>query len=377
MLQKIKAARILAVDDDVSSLAAIGKVLSRAGFDHVELLSDPLEFGDIFALFQPDLIILDLNMPKVDGLTLLGSNELAEANPTVPVLILTGEATSQVKREALSAGARDFVCKPFDLVELVCRVNNLLESRLLQLQLLEHNNQLERRVWERTRELQDSQLEMVKRLGMAAEYRDDDTGNHVRRMSEYCAVVAQELGMPQARVELVRNASVLHDIGKIAIPDAILLKKGKLTEPEWTVMKSHAAIGAEVMSGGRCELVRVAELIARSHHERWDGGGYPDGLAGDQIPMEARIAAICDVFDALTSERPYKRAWSVDEALEEIRKCSGRQFDPEVVGAFMRVLPEILNIKNSYTQTSTVTPLLVAAGWGAGRTNKKKGDVVA
>jgi putative two-component system response regulator len=254
------------------------------------------------------------------------------------VLVLTADATPEAKHKALSLGARDFLSKPLDPLEVTLRVNNLLETRFLYRALLEENRRLEERVQERTRELQQAQLEILERLARAAEYRDDETGEHVRRVAVNAAHVAEALGLPQEQVGMIRSAAPLHDLGKIGIPDAILRKPAKLTPEEFAVIKTHATIGAELLSGGRSELSRVAERIARSHHERWDGSGYPDGLAGEEIPLEGRIVAVVDVFDALTSERPYKSAWPLEEALAEIEAQAGRQFDPRVVQALLHAL---------------------------------------
>ncbi|MEE4251615.1 MAG: HD domain-containing phosphohydrolase, partial [Alcanivoracaceae bacterium] len=209
---------------------------------------------------------------------------------------------------------------------------------------------LEQMVRERTEELHHTRLQVVQRLGMAAEYRDEETGNHILRMSHICALLAKETGWDDNQCDLILNASPMHDIGKIGIPDAILLKPGRFEPDEWEIMKTHATIGARLLDGDDSELMCMARDIASSHHEKWDGSGYPRGLKGEQIPMAARIAALADVFDALTSERPYKKAWTVEAAVDLIRENSGKHFDPLLVDIFQRELPRIVAIREQFSE---------------------------
>lgn len=330
--------RILAVDDEESNLLLLRRILERDGYKEIEVTTDPTRVPQMFAESRPDLVLLDLQMPKMDGFELMERlNAVIGDGPGVPFLVLTADATTETKRRALSVGARDFLTKPLDQIELLLRVRNLLRVQQLQDRLCQQNEDLEGQVAERTRDLEEARLEVLKRLALAAEYRDDETQEHAWRIGRTCGLLALELGLATEDVELMRRAAPLHDIGKIGIPDAILLKPGKLTDDEFDVIKSHAGIGAEILSGSSSPLLDLAKRIALTHHERWDGGGYPRGLSGEEIPLAGRIVAVADVFDALSHERPYKAAWPVEQAIEEVVGQAGRQFDPGVIEAFSRL----------------------------------------
>ena len=331
------ATRILIVDDQPSNVALLEGILQEEDFTCFQSITDSREALPTFLDYRPDLILLDLQMPFLDGFEVMRRIRACLApDELLPILILTADITPETKRRALAAGALDFLTKPFDAIEAVLRIRNLLQTRTLHLQLREQNQILDHKVRERTVELEETQVEILERLALAAEYRDDVTGEHTRRVGKMAAQIAQSLGWPVAKVELIRRAAPLHDIGKIAIPDSVLLKPGKLTPEEYEQMKTHTLMGAKMLSGGRFPLLRLAEEIALSHHEHWDGRGYI-GLVGEDIPLAGRIVGVADVFDALTSERPYKKAWSVEESIEEIRRQRGRQFDPRVVEAFLRL----------------------------------------
>lgn len=350
----LHTARLLLVDDQEDNLALLERILRRAGFTELCRTTDPRQALDLYQSFRPDLILLDLHLPHLDGFALLeGFKRLIAPGEYLPVLVLTADATLEARHKALSLGANDFLTKPLDPLEVSLRVSNLLETCFLYRAVLEENRHLEERVRERTHELKQAQLEVLERLARAAEYRDDETGEHVRRVAANAARLAEALGLPQEQVEVIHSAAPLHDLGKIGIPDAILRKPGRLTPEEFAIIKTHTTIGAELLSGGRSELSRVAERIAKSHHERWDGTGYPEGLKAEEIPLEGRIVAVVDVFDALTSERPYKRAWPLEEALAEIRAQAGRQFDPRVVQAFLHTLEARPDHKPSPDEGST------------------------
>jgi putative two-component system response regulator len=332
-----RTARILIVDDEDRNIDILQRILAKAGFTRVESTNDSREAAAAYVEHRPDLILLDLHMPHMDGLEVMDRlNEIAEAS-YLPILILSGDLTPEARRDALSRGAKDFVGKPFLQEELLLRINTLLETRFLYIQIQGQNQLLEAKVRERTRELVEAQIEIIQRLAVAAEFRDDNTGQHTHRVGQMAALVAKQLGLPDSQVSLIRRAAELHDVGKIGVPDSILLKMGKLTSEEFEIVKTHTVIGARILSGGKFPLLRLAEEIAFSHHERWDGAGYAR-IRGADIPLAGRIVAVSDVFDALTQQRPYKLAWPVAEAIAEIDRQRAHMFDPDTVDAFLRVI---------------------------------------
>lgn len=346
--------KILVIDDDESALRLMKRRLEQDGYTNVLVAALPRLGLELFESSEPDLMILDLNMPDMDGFEVLKAlrNRHPEQLAKTPVLMLTGEGGHDKKLQALSLGARDFLPKPFDPAELAIRVRGNLEVRALMARITRHSEELDLKVRQRTAELEKASFEIIHRLMAAAEYRDDDTGSHIHRMSRYAGLVARAMNLSDEECQAIENASPMHDLGKIGIPDAILLKPGKLTIEEFEVMKSHTTIGASLLANSSSELIQLAEVIALTHHEKWNGLGYPRGLKGEDIPLSGRIVAVCDVFDALTSERPYKKAWETERALEVMRSDSGTHFDPEVVMAFFKVLPEILRIKGEFGEAS-------------------------
>ena len=331
--------RVLIVDDEPANVRLLQRILGREeGLECVAAL-DPREALPMCEAAPPDLVLLDLNMPHLDGLTLLGMLQARfPARVLLPIVVLTADGTPGTKHRALRAGASDFLTKPFDLEEVILRVRQQLALRAAHLELTGQNERLETRVRERTRDLEAAQAEILDRLTRATEMRDDDTGEHVRRVAALTEALARAMDLPEDEARLLEQAVRLHDVGKIAVPDRVLMKDGALDAEERALMREHASQGGRILEGSRCALLQRAERIARHHHERWDGDGYPDGLWGAAIPLEARIAAVADVFDALTSARPYKEAWSWGRAVAHIIEGSGSHFDPAVVDAFLRVV---------------------------------------
>jgi putative two-component system response regulator len=329
-------AKILIVDDDRSNVELLKDTLFLNGYTHIVGTTDPRGVLALLVEYTPDLVILDLNMPHLDGFELLHMiQRLVDDTDFLPVLIVTAEHSYDARRQALTNGASDFLTKPFLADEICVRVANMLRLRfrtvLLQEQVRLRTQELEKNQLE----LKEAQLETIMRLAKAAEHRDDDTGRHTQRVGLLCSLLAQNLDWDQHKVHLLHFAAPLHDVGKIGIPDSILLKTGKLSDVERKIMQKHSLIGADLLSGGNSDIIRMAERIAWSHHERWNGEGYPRGLKGQEIEMEGRILAVVDVFDALTHDRPYKKAWPIDQALEEIKCQRGQHFDPEIVDQFL------------------------------------------
>jgi putative two-component system response regulator len=277
-------------------------------------------------------------MPGLDGFGVMQQlQDRLNAERYLPILVVTADLSVEVRQRALGAGARDFLNKPFDAVEALLRIRNLLTTRFLYLQLDRHNRGLEATVQERTRKLEIARVEILERLALAAEFRDDNTGEHTRRVGRVSGAIARELGLAGDTVLTIERAAPLHDVGKIGIRDAILLKPGPLTPAEFEEMKRHTVIGADILSGSQGALLRTAEAIALTHHERWDGTGYPSGLAGGDIPLAGRITHVADVFDAMTHPHGAPAHERRDEALGYIRDEAGFAFDPEVVIAFAAV----------------------------------------
>lgn len=349
-VEPVNNERILVVDDEPANLRLLDRILRSQGYRGLVLVDDPRDVVDRYRGTRPDLILLDINMPHLDGYEVMEQLKALNDPLLPPIVILTAQHGKDYLLRALGAGARDFVAKPFDRNELLIRVRNLLDVHLAHCLIHDQKAVLESMVRVRTEELRRTRLQVVQRLGMAAEYRDEETGNHILRMSHTSALLARAIGWSEADCELILHASPMHDIGKIGIPDAILLKPGKFEPHEWEVMKTHTRIGGKLLDGDGSDLMRMAREIALTHHEKWDGSGYPEGLAGEAIPEAGRIAALADVFDALTSRRPYKKAWAVDKAVDLIKENRGKHFDPALVEVFLQGLPDILQIRERFAE---------------------------
>src|SRR5688500_14205476 len=348
LTEKEKDARVLVVDDDIENLNVLTRILRRAGLRNVHGLAHAGLVMDTLELMQPHLVVLDLHMPGVDGIELIASIKASRGGEYLPVLVLTGDSTIRSRDSALAAGAKDFITKPYESSEILLRIRNLIETRLLYAELQRQNALLQERFVARTEELEAAKVEILDRLARASDFRDEVTHAHTSRVGDLAALLARRLGLDVTEVEQLRIAARLHDIGKIGLSDSILQKPGPLEPAEFSAQEQHTVIGANILSGSRFPILRLAEQIALTHHEAWDGLGYPRRLAGDEIPLVGRIVAVADVFDALTHERPYKRAWPIAAAADEIRTRSGSKFDPQGVAAFIAImengeLNELLN----------------------------------
>ena len=339
LTEPITRARILIVDDQAPNVRLLERLLTSAGYHRLYSTTVPEQVAQLVNHVSPDLILLDLHMPGLDGFGVMEQlRPRLNEERYLPVLVVTADLSVEVRQRALGAGARDFLNKPFDAVEALLRIRNLLTTRFLYLQLDKHNRGLEATVQERTRKLEVARLEILERLALAAEFRDDNTGEHTRRVGQMSGRLARALGLADDEALTIERAAPLHDVGKIGIRDAILLKAGALTAAEFQEMKRHTVIGADILSGSSGALLRTAETIALTHHERWDGTGYPSRLAGTSIPLAGRITHVADVFDAMT--HPYGDT-SNDrrgEAIRHIGDQAGLAFDPDVVKAFLSLV---------------------------------------
>lgn len=344
---------ILIVDDEPVVRRILKQRLSVEDY-HCEEAGGADEAISKLADYPAELVILDIKMPGKTGVELLP--EIRAKYPDTAVIMASALVDTDIAISCIRAGAYDYLTKPFNLDEVAISAQRALEKRRLTLENREYQQHLEEMVAQKTAELQkalgkirQASLDTIHRLARAAEFKDEDTGTHVKRMSHYCAAVARKMGLNDREVDNILYAAPMHDVGKIGIPDSILLKPGPLDKDEWEIMKKHTTIGAGILAGSDAEFIKLAEVIAMTHHEKWDGSGYPEGLKGSKIPLEGRISAIADVFDAVTSKRPYKPPFPVEKALGIIREGKGTHFDPDVVEAFFDVKDEILKIKEGYS----------------------------
>lgn len=332
--ETLRDTRILIIDDDEANVRLLRGILKGAGAS-AKSTGDPRRVVPSYLECQPDLVVLNLSIPNRNGLTILDElKPLVPEGTYLPILVIAGDATPEVKQQALDAGAKDFLSTPFDATEVIQRITNLLETRRLYLALRTQSSTVEAKVRERVREDDEAQVQILQRMAAMAEYRDDLEGMHTHRVGEISALLAWALGLPAADAELIRRAAPLHDVGKIAIPERILLKPTGLTREEFEEMKTHTMIGARILSGSRIPVLQMAEQIALTHHENWDGTGYPLRLREKRIPMVGRIVAVADAYDAFTHDRPYRQALDSKEAWEIMWEGAGTQWDEAVLEAF-------------------------------------------
>ena len=348
----ISSASILIVDDLKVNVELLTRMLASAGYANVTSTMDSTEVCGLYRRKRYDLILLDLKMPVMDGFQVMEGLKEIEQEGYLPVLVITAEPGHKMR--ALQAGAKDFISKPFELPEVLARVSNMLEVRLLHKALHNYNDVLEQRVLERTADLLEGNLETIFTMTRAVEYKDEDTGAHVQRISYYSRNLARVLGQDEEFADRIFFASPMHDIGKIGIPDNVLLKPGGLTNDEWEIMKGHSSMGAKILGKSKSPYLKMGAEIALNHHERWDGGGYPHGRRGEAIPLAARIMNICDIYDALRSKRPYKPALDHQKAVDIIMKGDGRtrpeHFDPTIFEAFGQTHESFRDVYETYTE---------------------------
>ena len=342
---------VLMVDDNMTNLVLVKHLVTRMEGCEALAFIDPVAALRALESTEVDIVLVDYRMPEIDGVEFIRRMRAMPQHEHIPVVMVTTADEREVCIEALQAGATDFLTKPLEPIEFKVRMRNLLALRRAQRTLAERAARLDAEVAEKTRDLQDREREIVWRLSKATERRDTDTGDHIARMSRICGIVAEALGLPEADCRLIEIAAQMHDVGKVGIPDEILFKPGPLTPEERKVMETHATLGWNILEGSKSRLLQLAADIAVSHHERWDGAGYPRGLAGAEIPLAGRITALSDVFDALMSVRPYKPAWPLEKARALIAENTGKHFDPACVEAFFSRWTEIVAIAG----TSPVT----------------------
>jgi putative two-component system response regulator len=340
--------KVVIVDDTALNLTLMQALISKVeGCDPTSFAS-PLAALEYCLGSEPDLLIVDYMMPELDGLEFIRRFRAAESGRDVPILMVTANDQKQVRYDALQYGATDFLNKPIDRNEFQPRVRNMLALRRAHLATRARAEELAEEVRKATAEIQHRERETVTRLARAAEFRDPETGAHIQRMAHFSALIARRLGMDAAYADMLLQAAPMHDVGKLGIPDNILLKPGRLTPEEFEIMRRHAEIGHDILKDSASEVVQMGATIARTHHEKFDGSGYPAGLAGTAIAIEGRICAVADVFDALTSERPYKKAWPVADAVGFLREGSGKHFDPACVDAFLGSWDEVETIRAQF-----------------------------
>ena len=368
---KTKNAKIMIVDDEALVIRVVRRFLMAEGYENFVTLTDPRKSFEMIESERPDIVLVDIMMPHITGIELLRLRQQTPATHHIPFIVLSANSEKNIKREALKLGATDFLAKPVDPVDLVLRVQNTLFVKQYQDGLKNLAVRLEEQVKQRTQEIEESREQIVHCLAKAAEFRDNETGAHVIRVGKYAAVIAKQLGFGPNYCERIDLAAQLHDVGKIGIPDSILLNPGKLTRDEFEIMQKHCQVGCQIMeplaqaelgrlksssqdevNGVNAPMLTLAANIANSHHEKWDGTGYPNGLKGEEIPIEGRITCVADVYDALCSERPYKPKFPKEKCLEIMLSERGTRFDPRVLDAFIQKFGVIEKIGKHHSDES-------------------------
>ncbi len=334
--------KVLIIDDQVENIDILKGILEDLYI--IYAIKDSTKVLQFLQKNTPDLILLDIMMPEIDGYEICKELKKDREYSKIPVIFITADNSSYSEEKGLQLGAVDYITKPINPPIVRARVKTHLELYSLR-------QELEEKVMLRTREIEDTKLQIIRILGRAAEFKDNETGMHVIRMSHYSRLIAQVLAPDDQKwVDLIFKAAPMHDIGKIGVPDHILQKEGSLNEEEWSIMKGHPSFGAMILGDDRSELLRLARQIALAHHEKYDGTGYPKGLKGKEIPLSARIVTIADVFDALTTKRPYKEAWDIETTLKYMEENAGKHFDPEIFEVFKSIIPEVIKIKETYCE---------------------------
>lgn len=342
--------RVLVIDDSQINVTLLCRLLEK--LEHCSSIDflDPELALNWCSKEAPDLILVDYMMPSMNGIEFISHFRALPHCKDIPVLMITANDELALRYQALEVGANDFLIKPVDKIEFLARTKNMLALRCNQRLLEDRAAWLKAEVEKATAEIRAREQETILRLSKAADSRDPETGAHIVRMANYSRLIAQNLQLPEAVQQMILEAAPMHDIGKVGIPDHILLKPGKLTVDEFSIMKNHAKLGFQILDGSASETLQMGAEIALAHHEKFDGSGYPLGLSGAAIPLSARIVAVADVFDALTSERPYKQAWEIDKAVNFLQEGSGQHFDPECVKAFLSDFSQVLAIKEKYQE---------------------------
>lgn len=339
MLQELNKQTVLIVDDDPINIIILINILKE---DYEIKFAKSGEAAlKLVEKFAPDIILLDVVMPGMDGYQVCARLKENPVTKNIPVIFITAKNQETDETKGFEIGAVDYISKPVSPITVKARVKT-------HLALYDQKRELEEEVYARTKEIFDTRLQLIARLSIASEYKDNDTGLHIIRMSKYCNIIAKEYGFADREAQVLMNAAPMHDIGKIGIPDHILLKNGKLNADEWNIMMTHSEKGAKIIGMHDSDLLRTAYIVALQHHEKYDGSGYPMGLKGEDIDINARIATVADTFDALTSERPYKKAWDVEKAIDMIHR-EAKFYDPKVLNAFFNSLPRILEVKEKYS----------------------------